>query len=216
MKSHLDIGTIYRSKKVGRLQMGFFLKKKLNPMDILKHKARLVAKGFQQTLGVDFGETFSLVVKLTTIQIVLTLVVSSNWEIRQLNVNNVFLNGVHQETAYMKQLKGFIDQQHPYHVCKLVKRLHGLKQAPRACFERLRDTLISWGFYNSKSDHSLFILCTQGLSVFILIYVDDISITGNDSTFLKNFVQKLNQLFSLKDLGPTYYFLGVKICQNCT
>lgn len=181
---------------------------------ILKHKARLVAKGFQQTPDVDFGETFNPVVKPTSIWIVLTLVVSFSWEIRQLDVNNAFLNGVLQETVYLKQPEGCRDQQRPNHICKLVKALYGLKQAPRAWFERLRDTLISWGFYNSKSDHSLFILRTKGFVVFILIYVDDILITGNNSIFFKTFVQRLNQLFSLIDLGPAFYFLGVEICKN--
>ena len=104
-------------------------------------KARLVAKGFLQTPGVDFNETFSPVIKASTIRMVLTIAVSRNWEVRQLDINNAFLNGDLQEVVYMHQPEGFIDKQKPDHVCRLNKALYGIKQAPRHWFDRLRLTL---------------------------------------------------------------------------
>lgn len=181
---------------------------------ILKHKARLVAKGVQQVPGVDFGETFSPVIKATTVGIILTLAVTFGWQVRQLDVNNAFLNGYLQETVFMKQPEGFEDSMKPTHVCKLVKALYGLKQAPRAWFDRLRDTLLSWGFQSSKCHVSLFYLKNNSLTVFILIYVDDILVTGNDPTFLSQFVSKLSTMFSLKDLGSLSYFVGIEVQRN--
>ena len=121
-----------------------------------KYKARLVAKGFQQTPGVDFFETFSPVVKASTIRIIFTLAVSRGWDIQQIDINNAFLNGDLHEEVFMSQPDGFVDQAKPTYVCKLHKALYGLKQAPRAWFETLRGALLTWGFHNSVSDTSLF------------------------------------------------------------
>lgn len=183
---------------------------------ISKHKARLVAKGFQQIPGIDFGETFSPVIKATTVRVVLTLAVTFGWQIRQLDVNNAFLNGYLQEYVFMRQPEGFLDHNKPHHVYKLVKAPYGLKQVPRVWFDRLRDTLLRWGFQSSKSDVSLFTLRTKTLQVYVLIYVDDILVTGNCPAYLNAFNHKLNTLFSLKDLGSLRYFLGIEAHQTKT
>lgn len=91
----------------------------------------------------DFGDTFSPVVKMTTVRIILTLASYHRWEVRQVDINNAFLNGYLSETVYMNQPQGFIDASKPHYVCKLRKALYGLKQAPRAWYDRLRDTLLS-------------------------------------------------------------------------
>lgn len=178
---------------------------------IHKHKVRLVAKGFQQVPGVDFGETFSPMVKATTVRLILTLAVTFGWPVQQLDVNNTFLNDYLQEVVFMRQPEGFEDPTKPSHVCKLVKALYRLKQAPRAWFDRLRDTLLKWGFQSSRCYVSLFYLKTSSLTVFVLIYVDDILITGNDLAYLTDFIKNLNDMFSLKDLGSLSYFLGIEV-----
>ncbi|GJT00784.1 ribonuclease H-like domain-containing protein [Tanacetum coccineum] len=101
-----------------------------------RYKARLVANGSSQQLGVDFDETFSPVVKPATIRTVLSLAVSRQWPIHQLDVKNAFLNGDLSETVYMHQPPGFVDNRYPHHVCLLQRSLYGLKQAPRAWFQR--------------------------------------------------------------------------------
>ena len=97
-------------------------KVKLRPdSSIERYKACLVAKGFHQTLGLDYFETFSPMVKPTTIHIVLTLTLSFNWSLKQLDVHNVFLNGDLLVNFFMSQPLGFVSSTFPNHVCKLNK-----------------------------------------------------------------------------------------------
>ncbi|KAH9647737.1 retrovirus-related pol polyprotein from transposon RE1 [Citrus sinensis] len=118
---------------------------------VSRYKARLVANGFHQTHGVDYTETFSPVVKSSTIRVILSLAILNHWVIRQVDVNNAFLNGILIEDVYMAQPQGFVDSTKPNHVCKLNKALYGLKQAPRAWFDRFKDAMLSqWHFQHSS------------------------------------------------------------------
>jgi len=121
-----------------------------------RYKARLVAKGYKQRYGIDYEDTFSPVVKAATIRLVLAVVVSLGWSLRQLDVQNAFLHGVLEEEVYMRQPLGYKDPDHPSLVCKLDKALYGLKQAPRAWYARLCNKLKQLGFVPSKGDTSLF------------------------------------------------------------
>ncbi|KAJ0857667.1 putative RNA-directed DNA polymerase [Helianthus annuus] len=181
---------------------------------ISRYKARLVAKGFHQQEGVDYHETFSPVVKPATIRTVLSLAVTNNWSLRQLDVQNAFLHGDLQETVYMKQPPGFVDSTKPDYVCRLHKSLYGLKQAPRAWFTRLSMTLQQLGFSGSKTDPSLFILNRRGTLIYILVYVDDITITGNQPQAVTNIINRLSSSFAVKDLGRLHYFLGIEVVHH--
>jgi hypothetical protein len=140
-----------------------------------------VAKGFKQWYDVDYDDTFSLVVKPTTIRLLLSLAVSRGWSLRQIDIQNVFLHGHLDVDVFMKQPPGFADSVCPTYLCKLDKSLYGLKQAPRAWFSRLNDKLLQLGFYASKADVSLFIFNKYGIQMYILIYVDDIIIVSSSS-----------------------------------
>ena len=94
---------------------------------IEQYKAWRVAKGFKHEDGFDYDETFSPVIKITTVRILLSLAISQKWFIHQLDVSNAFLHGELQETIFMEQPPGFINTVFPHHVCQLNKSLYGLK-----------------------------------------------------------------------------------------
>jgi hypothetical protein len=181
---------------------------------IARYKARLVAKGFHQQYGVDFDEIFSPVIKPPTVRLVLFLAVSLNWPLRQLDVKNAFLHGALKEEVYMTQPQGYIDSQHPSHVCKLLKSIYGLKQAPRAWFESFTSQLLHLGFLASTADSSIFIYKNGNIIAYLLLYVDDIVLTSNTPTFMDHLIVQLSKVFDLKDLGQLHYFLGLQVTRT--
>lgn len=175
-----------------------------------RFKARLVAKGFDQLDGVDYTETFSPVIKPSTIRIILALAVNLDWQIRQLDVSNAFLHGALVEEVYMEQPQSFVNPTHPDFVCKLHKAIYGLKQAPRAWYTRLSTILLELGFTTSLVDTSLFTYISGSIQIYMLIYVDDIILTGTHPALIQSLISRMQHEFPLKDLGPLSYFLGIQ------
>ena len=180
------------------------------------YKERLFARGFTNREGIDYSETFSLVIKQATVQLVFSIVVSCNWKIHQLDIHNVFLNDVLTEEVYIKQPLDFVDSTLPSHVSRLHKLLYGLKQAPRVWYTCLSDFLLLISFLASKVDASkvdtsLFILSDETNIFYLLVYVDDILLTGNNSIVLHRLIQLLSSELKLRDLGAVHYFLGIEV-----
>ncbi|KAK9093200.1 hypothetical protein Syun_028111 [Stephania yunnanensis] len=183
---------------------------------IQRYKARLVAKGFHQIPGLDFGDTFSPVIKPSSLRIMFTLAVTYQWPIKQIDVNNAFLNGDLTEEVFMSQPEGFVSKQYPHYVCKLNKALYGLKQAPRAWFSKLKTALLDWGFKNSSADVKFFFQMTESSVLMLLVYVDDILITGSNPLLIQQLITWLNSKFSLKSLGDVDFFLGFEVHRDST
>lgn len=109
----------------------------------------------------------------------------------QLDIQNYFLHGDLHETVYLRQLEGFIDSAKLNHVCLLHKSLYGLKQAPHAWFHRFSTALHILGFHASKTDPSFFIYSSKGILIYMLVYVDDIILMGNNSSTFESVIHAL-------------------------
>ncbi|GJW68370.1 ribonuclease H-like domain-containing protein [Tanacetum coccineum] len=181
-----------------------------------RYKARLITNGRSQQQGIDCDETFSPVVKPATIRTVLSLAVSRQWPIYQLDVKNAFLYGHLTETICMHQPPGFSNSTYPDYVCLLQKSLYGLKQAPRAWFQRFASYAIRAGFHHSKTDSSLFIFHRGPDTAYLLLYVDDIILIAYSTGLLHRIISSLHSEFSMTDLGPLNYFLGISATRTPT
>ena len=150
---------------------------------------------------------------MTSVRLLLAIAASQSWPLYQMDVKNAFLHGDLQEEVYMRIPKG-VSSPSKRSVCRLRKSLYGLKQAPRAWFETFRGHLCASGFTQSPYDPSLFPCHTSTGVTVLLVYVDDIIITGTDDGMIKSLRASLRDSFHMKDLGPLHYFLGLEVHQS--
>lgn len=178
-----------------------------------RYKARLVAKGYTQTYGIDYEETFAPVAKINTIRILISLAANQEWPLHQFDVKNAFLNGNLEEEVYMELPPGVMDSEKGK-VCKLKKALYGLKQSPRAWFGRFTKSMKAFGYRQSNSDHTLFIKRKASKLTALIVYVDDMVVTGSDTEEIEALKKYLSQEFEMKDLGQLKYFLGIEVARS--
>jgi len=184
-------------------------KVKTQPDGTIDRYKGLMARGFTQLLGLDYDETFSPVVQLGTIRLILNIDLSHGWRIRQLDVSNAFLHGNLHERVYLAQPPGFEDHAPPHHVYLLHKALYGLKQAPRAWYMKFINYIQQMGFTQCPYDQSLFYRQQGSGVLLLLIYIDDILLTGSSPSPIYAFITHLSSMFRMKDLGNVHYFFGL-------
>ena len=128
-----------------------------------------------------------------------------------MDVKTAFLNDKFTEDVFMTQPKGFIDPEYPNSVCKLHRSIYGLNQASRSwnlCFD---EKIKEFGFIRSEDEPYVYVRSSGSVVVFLVLYVDDILLMGNDIRTLKYVKAWLGMCFSMKDLGDVAYILGIKI-----
>jgi len=182
--------------------------------NITVYKARLVAKGFRQIQGVDYDETFSPVAMLKSIRILLAIAAFFDYEIWQMDVKTAFLNGNIEEELYMIQPEGFVDPKDVSKVCKLQRSIYGLKQASRSWNLRFDEVIKGFGFVQNYEESCIYKKVSGSSITFLILYVDDILLIGNDIELLNSVKEYLNKSFSMKDLGEAAYILGIKIYRD--
>ena len=175
-----------------------------------KSKARLVAKGFQQKEGIDYRETFAPVVKWNTFRCLVSLAGHRGWKITHLDVKTAFLHGVVEEEIYVSPPPGFESSTPSGHACRLNKALYGLKQAPRAWHSKIDSSLSALGLQKAHADSNLYFANNAGRLTLLLLYVDDVYLTGDDVERLQITRTALNKEFDMSDLGVLSHSLGME------
>lgn len=156
-----------------------------------------MAKGFRQIQGIDYDETFSPVAMLKSIRIVLAIAAYFDYEIWQMDVKTVFLNGNLDEDVYMTQPKRFVDPQLAKKICKLQKSIYGLKQASRSWNIRFNEVVKALGFVKNEEEPCVYKKISGNALVFLILYVDDILLIGNDIPMLESVKTSLKNSFSM-------------------
>ena len=177
-----------------------------------RYKTRLVARGFTQEYGIDYEENFAPVARLSSVRTLIAVSAARKWPFFQMDVKNDFLNGELSKEVYMKLPPSYSHPPgFPHRVFRPRRALYGLKQAPRAWFAKFSSTISQHGFSGSSFDTTLFLRRSGHGITILLLYVDDMIITGDDMQCIHDLKHFLCRQFEMKDLGPLNYFLGLEV-----
>ena len=151
---------------------------------------------------------------LKSVRILLAIAAYFDYEIWQMDVKTTFLNGKLTEDVYMVQPEGFVDSKNAGKVCKLQRSIYGLKQASRSWNRRFDEVVKEFGFMQNRDESCVYKKLSGSSIEFLILYVDDILLIGNDVPFLTTIKDSLKKSFSMKDLGEAAYILGIKIYRD--
>ena len=151
---------------------------------------------------------------MSTVRTLISCATIFGWPLHQLDVKNAFLHGDLQEEVYMEIPPGFMNKQTSGKVCRLKKSLYGLKQTPRAWFDRFRRAICDMGYTQCNGDHTVFYKHRGSYITILAVYVDDIVIIGDDVEEITCLTKRLGDTFEVKDLGQLRHFLGIEIARS--
>ncbi|WVZ92527.1 hypothetical protein U9M48_038582 [Paspalum notatum var. saurae] len=148
------------------------------------------------------------------VRVVRAVAAHRGWSMHHMDVKSVFLNGELAEEVYVAQPPGFTTARHKDKVLKLHKALYDLHQAPRAWNATLDASLHELGFTKSKCEYGLYMHGTEASRLVVGVYVNDLLITGERLMEIEAFKGEMKKLFRMSDLGPLFYYLGIKVKQG--
>ncbi|MCO5603933.1 hypothetical protein L7F22_058089 [Adiantum nelumboides] len=193
----------------------WLLRKKLHADgSVSRYKARLVARGFSQVPGMDYSETFSPVLRITSFRVLIAIAAQFRLLLHQMDVRTAFLHGDLEEEIYMMQPPRYISKEHPDHVCKLIKSLYGLKQSPRQWYRRFHECMTSLGYARFTSEPNIYSRHSPDVFLLLAIYVDDILLLCNSESALATAKKELSSSFSMTDMGLLPFCLGIQVFQD--
>ncbi|GJT74818.1 zinc finger, CCHC-type containing protein [Tanacetum coccineum] len=173
---------------------------------------KLVIQGFKQKSGIDYFDTYALVARISTIRMLIAMALIHSLIIHQMDVKTAFLNGELDEEVYMNQPQGFIMLGNENKVCKLIKSLYELKQAPKQWHQKFDKVVLSNGYLLNQTNKCVYSKFDEsGEGVIICLYVDDMLIFGTDQVQVDLTKEFLSSRFSMKDMGEADVILGIRI-----
>lgn len=212
-KGTWELTELPRGRKVVDCKWVFKIKRGTDN-NIEKFKARLVARGFTQTYGIDYTETFSPVVRYSTIRLLIAIAVKMDLKIEHLDVPTAFLNGDLEEEIFLKQPEGFIKKGQENKVYLLKKAVYGLKQASRNWNQEVEKTLVTFGLKKSKLENCVYFSISGNSIMIVALFVDDFFLFNNDPTKSKKLKLILEERYDIKDLGEANFLLGMKLARD--
>jgi transposase InsO family protein len=190
-----------------------FKTKRTESGNLERRKARLVVRGCKQVEGIDYTETYSPVIRYTSIRYLLALATKYDLHIDQMDVTTAYLNGDLDEEIYVRP-PAELAKECRGKVWRLKKAMYGLKQSGKSWNTKLDQTLKSMGFIQSKADPCIYQRKEEKNAVIVAIYVDDMFVLSNDQELKNATKQMLRRNFRMKDLGEAKNFLGMRITRD--
>ncbi|GJW99802.1 retrovirus-related pol polyprotein from transposon TNT 1-94 [Tanacetum coccineum] len=181
---------------------------------VIRNKSCLFVKGYGQEVGINFEESFAPVARLKVVRIFVEYAAQKNFSIYQMDVNTAFLNGPLKEEVFLSQTDGFVDPDFPNHVYHFKKALYGLKEAPRAWYDKLSSLLIKHHFTKGIVDLTLFIRRHEDDILLVQIYFDDIIFGSTNQVFSNTFANLIKDNFKRSMMGEMKFFLKLQVHQS--
>jgi hypothetical protein len=179
---------------------------------IQKYKVCVIMQGFSQVEGLDYDQTFAPVAKFASFHAALAIAAECDWEVHQMAIKVAYLNGRLEEDIFMKLLPGFDISEGM--VLKLIKAVYGTKQGGWVWYEDIRQTLREMGYECIETDHVVFIRQKNGALSIIILYINDITMAGDDLDVILQDKKVLQQRYQMTDLGEISWILGIHVTRD--